>query len=129
MAAALILLLLQAVSGAQAPARANDSVTVTGVVHDSVGGVVPGAAVILRPASGLDRQVTTGSDGKFTLTSTSAGDLVLIVRAGGFAEKRQPITRGGANDNLDIVLVPASVFEAITVTPSRTEQRLGDVPA
>src|SRR6185503_20019751 len=31
--------------------------------------------------------------------------------------------------DLDLVLAPATLFETVTVTPTRTEQRLGDTPA
>lgn len=99
---------------------------VTGVVRDGSGGVVPGAAVVARGASGGERQTLSGPDGRFTIDNPPSGEVTLIVRAGGFSEKRQPVS--GAGD-IEVVLTPATLFEAVTVTPSRTEQRLGDVPA
>src|SRR5262249_24957857 len=48
--------------------------------------------------------------------------------AGGFAEKTEKIPAAHAGD-LDVVLAPAGLFETVTVTPTRTEQRLGDTPA
>jgi outer membrane receptor protein involved in Fe transport len=102
---------------------------VTGVVHDSTGGVVEGAVVVVRPASGLDRQAVTGPDGRFTVDAPEAGDLTLIVRAGGFGEARQPIASASREREIDIVLHPATLLETVTVTPTRSEQRLGDVPA
>src|SRR5690349_13542460 len=65
--------------------------TVTGVVHDSQGGVVAGAIVIARAASGGEMQTVTGAEGRFTITGLSAGAFDLIVRAGGFAEKKLPV--------------------------------------
>jgi outer membrane receptor protein involved in Fe transport len=47
------------------------------------------------------------------------------VRAGGFAEQRTPLTSG----EISVVLMPATVFEEVTVTPVRGERRSGDVPA
>ena len=41
--------------------------TLTGVVHDSSGAIVPGAVVIVRPAAGVERQSVTGPDGRFTI--------------------------------------------------------------
>ena len=60
--------------------------SITGVVHDSTGDVIAGAAVIVRGGSGPERRVTTGSDGRFTVDAPDAGDLTVIVRAGGFGD-------------------------------------------
>ncbi len=96
---------------------------VTGIVTDTSGGVVSNASIIVRSDTG-DRQTTTGPDGRFTL-DVAAGTAILIVRAGGFAEKQQPLAPG---ENA-VVLSPASLLETITVTPTRSEQRLGTIPA
>jgi len=100
--------------------------TISGTVHDSTGAVVPGAAVTVRDSAGEQRTVA-GADGKFTLETAATAGVVLLVRAQGFAEKQQPVQVGA--QNVDIVLEPASLLESVTVTASRTEQRLGDVPA
>jgi outer membrane receptor protein involved in Fe transport len=97
---------------------------VTGIVKDSTGGAVPGAAVIVRSESGAEQQTVTGPDGRFAFEQAPDTG-TLIIRARGFAEKRQPI----AGASLEIVLAPATLLETVTVTPTRTEQRLGDVPA
>jgi outer membrane receptor protein involved in Fe transport len=102
--------------------------SISGVVHDSIGDVISGAAVIVRGASGPERRVTTGPDGRFTVDAPDAGDLTVIVRAGGFAEKTEQVPAAQTGD-LDVVLAPATLFETVTVTPTRTEQRLGDTPA
>ena len=100
---------------------------VTGVVRDESGAVVSGATVLVMGASGVQAQTVTGPDGSFSLDpGTGTGQMTLIVRAGGFAERSEPLTPNGP---LDIVLAPAGLFESVTVTPTRTEQRLGDVPA
>src|SRR5437762_906873 len=75
-------------------ALAAQSQTVTGVVRDSSGGGIPGAVVIARSGSRAEPQAVTGSDGQFSLDAP-AGDVVLIVRAGGFAEYQQRITTTG----------------------------------
>ena len=54
------------------------------------------------------------------------GSATLVVRAPGFAEKQQPAADGAS---VTIVLEPAGLREDVTVVTSRTEQRLGDVPA
>jgi outer membrane receptor protein involved in Fe transport len=101
--------------------------SMSGVVHDSSGGVVGGAAVIVRGASGSESRITTGPDGRFTLETQETGEVTIVVLAGGFAEKTQTVRV--SSEVIDITVQPATLFETVTVTPSRTEQRLGDVPA
>jgi outer membrane receptor protein involved in Fe transport len=113
---------------AQSPS-APASVAVTGAVRDAGGGVVTGAVVVLRLSSGAERQAKTGSDGKFTVTAAASGDVILIVRASGFAEFRRTIQAASEQQSLEVTLEPAGISEAVTVTPTRSEQRLGDVPA
>jgi iron complex outermembrane recepter protein len=100
---------------------------VSGVVHDSSGAVVVGASVIVRPATGPERQSQTGPDGRFTI-ETPDGEVTVIVRAGGFAENVRRVSATDGRD-LDIEVVPAGLLETVTVTPTRSAQRLGDVPA
>jgi iron complex outermembrane receptor protein len=100
---------------------------VSGVVHDSSGAVVVGASVIVRPVAGPERQSQTGPDGRFTI-ETPEGEVTVIVRAGGFAENVRRVSTTDGRD-LDIEVVPAGLLETVTVTPTRTARRLGDVPA
>src|SRR5437899_3995102 len=92
-----------------------------------MGGAVPGAAVIVRPASGAERQTFTGADGRFTIETPETGEVTMVVRAGGFAEKTQKVSI--SSGSIEITVEPATLLETVTVTPTRTEQRLGDVPA
>jgi outer membrane receptor protein involved in Fe transport len=119
MLSVLFSMVLQAASG-QLP--------ISGVVHDPAGAVVPGATVVVQSASGAATQTLSGADGTFTLAPPSSGNVVLIVRASGFAEWRRDLSAGAAR-TVDVVLVPAGLLETITVTPARSEVRLGDVPA
>ena len=102
--------------------------TISGVVHDPSGAVVPGASVVVRAESGAEHRATTGPDGRFTIDAPETGRLTIIVRAGGFAEKIEPVPAAPTSD-LDLVLAPATLLETVTVTPTRNEQRLGDIPA
>jgi outer membrane receptor protein involved in Fe transport len=103
---------------------------VTGIVKDSTGAVVAGASVVVKPASGSERTALTGPDGRFTieLPESAGGEAILIVRAGGFGETRQSL-RQDEHGGIEITLHPATLLETVTVTPTRSEQRLGDVPA
>ena len=80
--------------------------SLSGVVHDSSGGVVSGAAVIIRAESGPEQRVTTGPDGRFSVDVAEARDVTVIVRAGGFAEKQERVT--DVARPLQIVLAPAT---------------------
>src|SRR6267154_1594449 len=102
--------------------------TISGVVHDPSGAVVPGASVVVRAGSGPEHRSTTGPDGRFTIDAPETGQLTVIVRAGGFAEKAEQVPTTHTGD-LDLVLAPATLLETVTVTPTRNEQRLGDIPA
>src|SRR6266536_1266147 len=86
-----------------------------------------GAVVIVRSAAGAERQTFTGADGRFTIEVPESSEVTLVVRAGGFAEKTQKVS--GSSGSIEIVVEPATLLETVTVTPTRTEQRLGDVPA
>ena len=101
--------------------------SISGVVHDTSGGAVSGASVVVRAASG-EQRTTTGPDGRFTIDLPDAGDVSVVVRAGGFAEKTEQVKASQASP-IDVVLIPATLFETVTVTPTRSEQRLGDTPA
>ena len=101
---------------------------VSGVVHDSGGAVVVGATVVVRSAAGATAQTVTGQDGRFSLAPPSLGGTVLMVRASGFALWRRELY-GDTTQSVDVVLTPAGLLETVTVTPARSEVRLGDVPA
>src|SRR5438552_13053136 len=100
--------------------------SITGVVKDTSGGAVAGASVVVVRAESGDQQTVTGPDGRFSLDRLPSGAATLIVRAGGFAVNEQPLVGTG---NLEVVLSPATVLETVTVTPTRSEQRVGDIPA
>jgi len=98
--------------------------SLTGVVKDPNGQVVVGATVIVRSPSGGEQRTVTDGEGRFTLDSPPASGQV-VVRADGFADAQQAIGAGP----LEFTLAPASVLESVVVTATRTERRLGTIPA
>ena len=100
----------------------------TGTVRDAAGQVVRDAVVLVRTPAGEQRLVT-GANGTFSTPLPASGEVVVVVRASGFAERSQTVTAGGIAQSLDFVLEPAGLSEVVTVTASRMEQRLRDVPA
>jgi len=125
-----ILALSPTVALSPAPdAQAASATTVTGTVQDPDGAVVAGAVVILRSPSGAELQTVSGPDGHFSVTMPGSGALSLIVRTRGFADAQQTVAAGGPHQDLVVKLTPASVTDSLTVTPTRTEQRMGSLPA
>src|SRR5690242_10183493 len=102
----------------------------TGVVRDASGAAVPNAVIIVRTTSGAgpDERTVSGPDGRFSL-DVPDGEIVLVVRAGGFAEEMRRLPASERPGNLDIVLSPAAVLETVTVTPGRAEGPVSTVPA
>ena len=100
-------------------AAATEAADVTGVVRDATGGVVQAATVIIRPATGPEHQLLTGPDGAFTADVPAAGNLTIVVRAGGFAELSRMVPEADRPRSIDIVLEPAGILEALTVTAAR----------
>ncbi len=116
------------VAGTAQSAAPTEAGAVTGTVRDSGGGIVSGASIVVR-VSGSEQRTVTGPDGRFTASAPAAAEVSIVVRAAGFAETRQTIAPGARRLNVDIVVAPATVTEAVTVTATRSERRTGDVPA
>jgi outer membrane receptor protein involved in Fe transport len=116
-----------AVEDAQAT-QADADRPIFGTIRDSAGGVISGAAVVVR-SGGREQHVVTGPDGRFTAPASASGNIEVIVRAPGFAELRRTVGADAPRGSLDLVVTPATVIEAVTVTATRSERRTGDVPA
>jgi hypothetical protein len=97
--------------------------TLTGVVSDPSGAVVPNATVKLKnEASGSLRDTVTNSDGYFTFASISVGDFTyeLTVEAKGFTTyKAAGIALGGGEKrNVNPVLKVGETADTVEVTAS-----------
>lgn len=141
MCAGFVLLLVHLSAPAAQPAAIHDTAPdvqsstsvpsaslVTGVIRDGAGGVVPGASVIVRSGN-RDHRTVSGPDGRFAATADPSREVVLVVRAEGFAITTQSIAPGAPREDLALIVSPAHVVEAVTVTATRGAQRSGDVPA
>jgi outer membrane receptor protein involved in Fe transport len=120
---------IDAAIAAQGSQPSTPRATLAGVVRDSSEGAVAGAVVIVRTGSRADQQTVTGPEGRFSIELQSSGEITLIVRAGGFAESERRLTVTPETRDIEVVLTPATLLETVVVTATRTEQRLGDVPA
>lgn len=98
--------------------------TLSGVVRDASGAVVPGATIVVHQAgSSLERLVESGRDGRFVVTPIADGEYTLDCIAAGFAvASRMAVVPHGPP--VEIALNPAAVVEAVqVVSASRQEEQ------
>ena len=98
-----------------------DAAPVSGTVVDASGAPVPGATVVVT-AGGKDHSATTNDDGRFDVPEVPDGELHVRASAPGFAEAVITLAAGA---QARLVLRPAPLVDAITVTASRGAERLG----
>jgi iron complex outermembrane receptor protein len=113
---------------ASAPASAQSDGKITGVVRDSTSAALPGATVAATNQATKDyKTATTGADGSYSL-ALPPGSYTVAVTLPGFRRVTHSVdvTAGGSR-TLDVVL-EASLSEEITVTATKREQTLLDVP-
>ena len=91
----------------------------TGVVHDATGGLIPGAAVVLRQSTDDPMWSSqTDEQGKFQIALPNFGTYQVEIRASGFALYRAQmiLTAGAPSANLDIALTVEGNSQTIEVT-------------
>jgi len=105
------------------PATAQTGATLSGVVQDGSGGVLPGVVVTARHVdTGASRQATTGADGRFALGNLQAGAYEVRSELNGF----RPLVRSGVTltvgENASLTLTMAvGATEAVTVTAAASQ--------
>jgi hypothetical protein len=73
------------------PAAAQTSATISGTVHDSSGGVLPGVTVTAKSgATGLARTTVTGPEGRYVLPQLPPGEYELRAELTGFRPHVRP---------------------------------------
>lgn len=94
--------------------------SISGIVADGTGGIIPGAAVTLvGEKTAQARTATTDSDGRFSFAALQPGTFVLKVEKQGFQSYEQREVILSANEKLalpDIKLQPGQVSETVSVT-------------
>ena len=87
--------------------------TVTGIVYDSVGAVVPNATVVLKnEASGDVRPTATEGDGHFTITAVQPATYTLTISAQGFTTWQEPGIVMGQGDHRTVPKIQLKVGTA-----------------
>ena len=97
--------LVLAIAASASPARAQGIfATLTGVVSDPAGSVVPNAKIVLKDAvSGSSRETQSNGEGYYTFASVPVGSYNLTVQAGSFREyKASGISLGGGERRNDL---------------------------
>jgi len=90
---------------------------ISGVVKDSSGGIVPGAAITLtHTGTGLRRGATADEQGRFYLVQLPTGPYRLQVQHAGFRPFERTLTiEVGARDVVDVTLEVGAVTESLLV--------------
>src|SRR5438105_4855340 len=78
----------------------SDNASVSGTVRDSVGGVVPNAAVVLTDErTGFERRTITNESGYYVITGVSPGFFSVSAQAAGFKITKQTHNAADAGCN------------------------------
>jgi outer membrane receptor protein involved in Fe transport len=101
--------------------------TISGTIRDAQQAPIANAEVNLVSANRIVSRTETNETGDFLLLTNGATNLILQIRAAGFAlfEKHLEI-----NENrIEITLLPENVSAEVTISIARTETRLTETPA
>ena len=105
--------------------------TVAGVVSDATGAAIAGAKVVVRNvASGRERTVTTGADGKYVFDTPDAGTYLVLITRQGFSEVARTIVIAHAEQRLDVSaqLEIGVINTEVSVTAARADREIRTIP-
>jgi len=110
--------------GAQAPA------SVLGRIDDATRAALPGVAVTIRnTATGQVENTVTAGDGTYSFSGLAAGTYEVEAVLAGFSTFRQSVALAtGEAKTLDMVLRLGGLADEVTVTATRREQSMQEVP-
>ena len=99
------------------------SISIKGRVEDTANKPIAGATVVLRnQKTGLERIVTTDTEGRFAFNASESGNYEAIATATGFARYVQPVT--GATGEIVLTLGPEPLKEEVTVVSGSRQEEL-----
>ena len=105
--------------------------TVSGLVSDATGAVLPGAKVVLKDlATGREIVAVTGQDGRYHVDTPEAGSFLIIVTRTGFADAARTVVLAKADDKVDLPLrlEVGTLKSEVSVTASRAERETKRLP-
>jgi outer membrane receptor protein involved in Fe transport len=124
-----VLLVVPSLCAAQAAAQPGDRM-LEGMVLDQQALPVSGAQIVVTEQQGSLRRTAVSSTTGFRIDGLVPAVYEVRVAAPGFALKIETVDlRTAPAATLDIRLETGRITEQVIVTPARSEQRLGDVPA
>jgi outer membrane receptor protein involved in Fe transport len=105
--------------------------TISGLVTDVTGAVLPNARVVLRHvATGQEIVAETGADGRYRLDPAGAGTYLLIVTHPGFSQAARTVVIARADEPVDlpIRLEVGPLHAEVSVTTARAEREIRQIP-
>lgn len=99
-------------------AMAQATATITGVVADSTGAIVPNATVkLVNKATGVDKTITASEDGIYTFTLLQPGQYTLTATSGSFAPQSLDVeAQVGRTTDANFTLGAGNVSAVVEVT-------------
>jgi iron complex outermembrane recepter protein len=128
-ASTLVFIALMSVMAVDArPALAQNTFTLSGVVRDTTGSVVPGVSVAaVNATTNAERSAVTDGEGRYQIAGLAPGRYDVRTTITGFRSETRPVDLT-ANASADFTL-GVELQEQILVTALRRTERLQDVPA
>jgi hemoglobin/transferrin/lactoferrin receptor protein len=105
--------------------------TVSGVVVDVTGAALPGTTVVLRDvATGRERAVVTGADGKYVFDAAETGTYLVVVARPGFSQSARTIVIAQREQTIDLPfrLEIGVLTSEVSVTAARAEREIRTIP-
>ena len=98
----------------------SDLATISGFVKDQSGATVPGAKIVVRNKSGVERQAATNDSGYYAITNMPPGMYTMTVEAAGFQkfESRDNKLDPSANLVIDAALTIGATNQTVEVSAS-----------
>src|SRR5690242_14208270 len=105
---------------------------INGVINDSTGSVIPGAAIkVTQTATGVVRTTTSGTDGSYVIPSLPTGPYLVEVTKEGFSRFVQTgiVLEVASSATLDVAMKIGAVSEQVTVeaTTLQVETRTNSI--
>ena len=103
----------------------------SGKVSDATGAPLPATRIVVRDiATGVERIVETGADGRYQIELTASGTYLVVISRAGFSESARTVVATPGRDRIDwpVQLEIGPYKSEVTVTASRAEREIRGIP-